>query len=365
MARKEDPGEIERAVRQVLEHTDEESNRVFGKNHHAWELLERLALETPELLRPHLRVLAGHSRVQWLCPAFRAADDETTEMLFSELASGDRDRRARAAPLLWQTRKPEVLRRLASHPESDRLYECLRAGYELGPAGLRRLYAEPPLFLALPPELVKGTARSDPPHPTWLGHETVRHRHRFGGRGEGPCAMCHGTLDHLLTLDPVPRSLGLSAERITISVCLSCVFEQNGEGRWRRTGGKARGVFFRHDEHGLPTPYDGLGERATPEPRSQPFVEAMVGLVDHGPRFWLSPSRSEFNHSRVGGAPHWLQDVAYDECPSCETTMGFLLQLDSDLPTIDGERYSWANGGMAYVSWCDACRVSHVELQYT
>jgi hypothetical protein len=45
--------------------------------------------------------------------------------------------------------------------------------------------------------------------------------------------------------------------------------------------------------------------------------------------------------------------------------MGYLLQLDSDLPTADGGEWLWGSGGIAYGFWCDPCGVSSFLWQCT
>jgi hypothetical protein len=39
--------------------------------------------------------------------------------------------------------------------------------------------------------------------------------------------------------------------------------------------------------------------------------------------------------------------------------------LDSDLPTEDGREWHWGSGGICYVFWCNACRISATTWQCT
>jgi hypothetical protein len=45
--------------------------------------------------------------------------------------------------------------------------------------------------------------------------------------------------------------------------------------------------------------------------------------------------------------------------------MTFLLQLDSGLPTADGQRWLWGSGGLLYVFWCGRCKLDAQAWQCT
>jgi hypothetical protein len=64
------------------------------------------------------------------------------------------------------------------------------------------------------------------------------------------------------------------------------------------------------------------------------------------------------NLHRVGGHPSWIQSAAFPDCLSCGTTMQFLLQLDSEIPTADGQEWLWGSGGICYSFQCSPCRVT-------
>ena len=51
---------------------------------------------------------------------------------------------------------------------------------------------------------------------------------------------------------------------------------------------------------------------------------------------------------KLGGWPNWIQGVEYPECPECQHSMSFLLQLDSEqnLP------YSWGDVGIGHLCVC-------------
>ena len=77
----------------------------------------------------------------------------------------------------------------------------------------------------------------------------------------------------------------------------------------------------------------------------------------------LANSRENLN--RIGGAPTWIQGADYPTCSECNAPMRFVLQLDSELPTVDGGPFSWGSGGIGYVFWCAPCRVSALSYQDT
>jgi hypothetical protein len=366
----DDEPTVEEAVRSVLAsgkaNADDEQERRADAS---WRIIRDAAIEDPAALAPHLRALFPLlDRARYISEAWRAADAETVAFLFSVLDRKDERKRTAAKNALVDTGRRDVIERLLAHPHGGSV-RLKGVGLEKTPDGLRALDSETPLHLAFSPETVSaihGRFRwftEDPdatPHPTWHGFDPAAPSHRFGGAGQTPCERCREPIDHLLTLDPVPRSLGVSLSRLTIDACLSCIFEQNGDG----------GAFFRHDPDGRPSALDdaGDGDPISPEFPSQPFAETGVCLVDLGPRWQLQPwgaARGLPNLNRVGGPPSWVQDAGYEKCPSCASTMTFLMQLDSGLVTSDGGNYDWANGGVLFVCWCDRCRISHLQIQNT
>ena len=70
------------------------------------------------------------------------------------------------------------------------------------------------------------------------------------------------------------------------------------------------------------------------------------------------------NLSRLGGEPTWIQYPDYPRCPACGHRLHFLAQLDS-LNFAGGREWLWGGGGIAYIMWCDPCRISAVFWQCT
>jgi hypothetical protein len=345
---------IAEAVERVLEGAEDRA---------AERVLETVALREPARLAGFLERLFDAPNRRHLVLAWRAANEATIAGLIAIRSGADRTRGEGAELVLTHTCRHDVIERLLASDAAHGAY-LEQVGLERvdgAPPGkrLRALTSPEALQIVFPPDLVASNhGRRAANHPTWQGYETSAATYRFGGTLAACCELCGDVLDHLITLDPVPRSFGLagSTTRIELGCCLSCVFEQNGEG----------GAFYRHDDNGsiLQQALDPeiIGP---PELPSEPFVEQSVCLRPAGAEWQAHTWGEPGSLHRVGGLPSWVQDVGYERCEDCGVTMSFLLQLDSDLPTVDGARFDWANGGMGYVCWCDGCRISHVFIQNT
>ena len=55
--------------------------------------------------------------------------------------------------------------------------------------------------------------------------------------------------------------------------------------------------------------------------------------------------------SKLGGSPRWVQQEAIPECPRCDRSMSFLLQLASD------SDIAFADMGLLYAFVCEKCKV--------
>jgi hypothetical protein len=291
--------------------------------------------------------------------------------VLEEPSSSDDDR-IRGWSAMLQTRHPKVVEFACSH--HDAVYsaepldysrdEWLQAhlhtvGFDNDTGLLRRICVDALHHIRFPDSFFDDASR--PPwrariHPTWTlprtGETTT-----FGGWSEKSCSLCGERLHRLVVLDPVLPRLGIaSLERIEFATCLSCL------------GWEAGSLFYRHNEHGVPTGIGYDGPPVTPEFPVGPLKEAEVCFADT-PRRWywqdwgLSNGRENLN--RIGGEPCWVQDADYPCCPSCQRVMSFILQLDSDLPTADGGEWLWGSGGIGYGFWCDGCKVSGFLWQCT
>lgn len=200
-------------------------------------------------------------------------------------------------------------------------------------------------------------------HPTWIAAPEDSPTLAFGGMSEAVCCICNGHLHHIVTFDPLPDGAGVTGlSTLEISVCLICL---------------SLGVemlSYKHDENGCPQDIsqrerwpDFVGVEGLIH-----FKPAWVALVELGSR-WQRQNWGKSNHrenlNRVGGHPTWVQSPEYLPCPVCGEIQRFLMQLDDDLLMVDdqtGEISNWmwsGDSGMAYIFWCDACKVSSVSTQ--
>jgi uncharacterized protein (TIGR02996 family) len=186
-------------------------------------------------------------------------------------------------------------------------------------------------------------------HPTWAVPRDGEPLMAFGGAGTSACFFCHGTLHHILTLDPVPEGLGVTGlRRLSLQVCLSCL------------GWEEVHMFYAHGPDGSPRSMHGDGT-VSPQFPARPLRPAQVCLRPTERR-WLRQrwgGGSEPNLNRVGGLGTWVQSPTYPPCPSCKRRMNLLMQLDSNLPLDGGQgEWLWGSGGLGYSFWCNRCRVS-------
>jgi len=194
------------------------------------------------------------------------------------------------------------------------------------------------------------------PFPTWETLSLEAPSYRFGGVLDTTCGLCGSPLHHLLTLDPIPQGLGVTRiSKLALATCLSC------------GGYETEWLFFLHDGDGTPSPHNPAATKRPPQFPARPLMEIQVGIADTPPRWrwqdWgLSNSREHLH--RLGGHPCRVQSAEFPSCPCCARTMTFLMQLDSELKTEDGYLL-WGSGGVAYLFWCDACRVSAAMWQCT
>ena len=193
-------------------------------------------------------------------------------------------------------------------------------------------------------------------HPTWR-LKSNSPLAQFGGNATSECKRCNGILHRLVKFDSIPDEIDIGCmSGLELAVCLSCL------------GWEEEQMFFKHDAAGIPEHSFFDSDVGEPQFPVGPLQEATVTLA-RTPKRWywqdwgLSNSRENLN--RIGGEPCWVQDADYPTCPSCDVTMDFLMQLDSDLPTADGNEWLWGSGGIGYIFWCEACKVSGFLWQCT
>lgn len=203
-------------------------------------------------------------------------------------------------------------------------------------------------------------------HPTWIEAPAGAALLPFGDMSKATCGICAGRLHHILTLDPIPDWLGVTGiPRLELSVCLECFSLGAGV------------LSYQHDEQGRPhdiSQSERWPQFADINTRTLfQFKPTQVALVDLGSRWQRQDrggSNGRENLNRVGGHPSWVQFAEYPPCPICGQNSRFLLQLDDDLLTYFEEtgetsNWLWSVGGMAYIFWCDTCKVSTIGEQCT
>ncbi|MDZ4778794.1 MAG: hypothetical protein SGJ19_00910 [Planctomycetia bacterium] len=235
-------------------------------------------------------------------------------------------------------------------------YYLHAVGFESVNGSVRPLYLPKPLHIAFPHDYF----RADRPswlmqHPTWTASSTAVSRARIGGIGNAVCGSCGRHTNILISANCTEGFPWVSElNRLTIECCLRCL------------GWVKERMYYRHESDGKPTCL--TVEPGEPEFPAGDILPCEVAFVDSGERWrWQDwgNSNSRQNLNRVGGYPTWIQDAQYLNCLSCGTKMGFLMQLDSLLPTAEGGELLWGSGGIAYVFWCDSCKVSGLHWQCT
>ena len=211
---------------------------------------------------------------------------------------------------------------------------------------------KPPERLKIPP-LHFNEKRTE--HATWNFDRFIDLECSFGGEGNDKCAVCGGALSHLITLPAIKGMPYTDLKQLTLSTCMKCV------------GWVGEPIFFKHDNEGKPMPCpikegseEGEGDEGVIKP-------AIVFLSRTPPKFYKQSwgKSDDQNLNRIGGSPSWVQGKHNFKCPVCKKPMSFLMQLDSGLPTVDGQRWLWGSGGVLFIFWCDDCKIDGQMWQCT
>jgi len=332
----------------------------------AQQIISYASLQCPQAVHPYLEQLFPLMGDD-LLEAFREVNLEQVRFLFGaspyrKSPYSEKLVLSQAFRALLETRLPEALAFVRSHDDEHLSYYLSSIGFEETPEGFRQLYSPQVLHLAFSPDylsqlLSHSTKDEDKCHPTWGQADTHASRYRFGGQSNTRCGTCGERAHHLITLDPVPPSLGVTElPRIELVVCLSCL------------GWEQSILSYQHDENGKPKNIRQSEIALSPQFPAEPLKETEVNLLERETRWrWQDWGRSNGreNLHRVGGHPTWIQHAEYPRCPLCGKTSTFLMQLDSYLPTSDEGEWLWGSGGIGYVFWCDGCKVTSFLFQCT
>jgi hypothetical protein len=184
-------------------------------------------------------------------------------------------------------------------------------------------------------------------HATWNFDRFVDLECSFGGKSDNRCSICGGCLSHLITLPAIKGMPYTGLSQLTLSTCMKCV------------GWIGEPIFFKHDDEGRlqSLPLDGEFEDDTGEECI--IKPATVHLSKTLPKFYKQNwgKSDDQNLHRIGGTPSWVQGKQTFKCPACKNPMVFLIQVDSELPTVEGTRLLWGSGGVLYIFWCDDCKI--------
>lgn len=322
------------------------------------------SLQFPALLRPHL------ARLFELCPnggsycedwPWRAADPQDQAVLLDIIDRPGPDKeRMKAWLCLLESRAPAALAAALDRAAALPLrHEARTYLHQVASDTPTSRLAHPAVWhLVFDPACLAQDrpAWMDPSlHPSWSLPDDGATACRFGGASTGGCGLCGGPLHHLVTLPGHQPALSPTQnDPVELAVCLSCL------------GWEKPVLAYSHRDRGRPQSLDH-GD-VVPEFKGEAFRETTVRLTAtparwHWQDWGLSNGRENLN--RVGGEPSWVQSARYPDCPGCDRTMPFLLQLDSNLPTASGGEWLWGSGGMAYGFWCPSCQVSAFTWQCT
>lgn len=217
-------------------------------------------------------------------------------------------------------------------------------GYELRAGLLHRRWGRATYHLAFPPRYLEGLHKES--HETPPG-EALPSSFAFGGPIEGRSASGERVqLEHIITLDPVPPGLGITASRLVLAASLDTLEDERTES------------FYRHHPDGtIQTEDDTVGAHPPFRPTQVRIVRTPANLLFQS---W-GEARDESLY-RLGGYPVFVQCPSYPECIECGLAMTHILSLDSGMPLEEPRQglteHTWGSGGVANGFWCDECRIS-------
>jgi len=334
----------------------------------AASLIAHVSMQDPSLLADKLDLLwdlqvnRGAYYESW--PWRGAADRGVPERLVSLAGSADAGTALRARACLLQTRDaglPQLVAALPTRGALPWVAELRSVAWDYVNGNLIRLAPAGTYHVQFPDGFLRpfcwAGVDQPIPHPTWKLPAEPGMPAGFGGLAAGRCPSCEGQLHRLLHLPAIPADLGVSrCPALDLAACLKCL------------GWSISTMFFRHGSDGHITASIGQPDTETGfDPEPDPLPATKVNLAATPARWrqqdWaLSNGRENLN--RLGGEPTWIQNPSYPQCPSCRRRMHFLAQLDS-LDFADGSQWLWGSGGIAYILWCDPCRISAVLWQCT
>lgn len=156
------------------------------------------------------------------------------------------------------------------------------------------------------------------------------------------CTVCGGATNRMARIDlgdPALPETPWGRIQLPVFWCLAC-------GEWEPD--------FYDISKPVPQPLAKLAKKSTTagiEPGEDDLPEKKMTLVP------VAAGKKAGRKSKAGGAPAWIQNDDTPECPRCEKSMAFVLQLASD------SRTSYADMGMIYCFACPECRIAASLVQ--
>lgn len=345
-----------------------------SKHETAESVFAYASLQSPEALHPWLvRLLQSvpNGGTYYEAWPWRKTGPQHATLLEREIAA---QRELSVRRELWlrglESRHPQVLSRMlalrssigianpaVSHFDDVNVHLRQIAREEI--SGTIRLLASTETYhLIFPEELFAEPPTWKKPfrHPTWRLRSSL-HQLRVGGDGQGRCSYCSGPTHGLMSSERFPRLSDIfEGGPLHLETCLACL------------GWEISPLFFEHNEVGSPTMLNPDGKKLKPQLPTGQLTECVAWLAETPPRWQMQDwalSNGRENLFRFGGEPCWIQSPEYPSCIKCNSTMTFLAQMDSDMPTTDGGEWLWGSGGICYIFWCKRCRVSSQIWQCT
>ena len=214
---------------------------------------------------------------------------------------------------------------------------------------LYQLYPEEAWHFVFP----EGYLKEDTSHESFVAHRPDPKEYVFGGAMMGQDHKGRSKrIQHLLSLDPIPKHLQIRGLHRLIFACdLNHVILNPGISYQKHAPNG--GITLLDDD------WQGVDQTS---PNTLPFLRsAKVKFVSQGPAWYYQRYVKGHNHYRLGGPPVFISGSFYPDCKQCKRTMRYLMELDSSLPLSTGQPLEWGIEGMAYFYWCDACSVSAVH----
>ncbi|AXE21121.1 hypothetical protein DR864_26985 [Runella rosea] len=337
------------------------------ENENAENVIAYASLQFPELLNEYLHLIfelepntyTYYAQYPWRKCNSRSIQIFKKKLINPELSQYDKERLFKC---LLETRDLETINFAYNFATEDKLIDneamltlyLERVGFTIQNNTIKT-YCPNQLYHLLFP---KNYFPNDQPisinkeqHPTWNLTPTSK-KYKFGGilsdDEKNP-------FFHIFTLDNIPD--GLNITELNVLVLGAHLRELN----------ECEAIFYQHNTEGKPSKIQSTDDDIEvyyDNPIKETYISCAVTPERWKFQDW-GISNSRENLFRLGGEPTWIQNAEVLKCPICNEKMDFLMQLDSDLPTIQNGELMFGSGGICYVFWCNTSKVSGYTIQCT